>query len=215
MSDAFEKVVFHGKTVDKKTRAFLLEMEARLGYELTIVQGSYNPGGVGASGGTHDKGGVVDLAAYDWRRKVKVGADLGAFVWHRPYIQGLWGEHIHLGIRNHGNLSDAAKRQQVDWDARPPRNGLASHSVMNRDVDYHPMKEITFQYPVKEEPVGPKPTNVSKARDELVQAIHSIGEAAALLAETDEERVRAHEALDALKTKHRELRLILRNMPKR
>lgn len=211
-TDAFQKVVFRGRTVDKKTRAFLLQMEARLGYQLTIVQGSYNHG-VSASAGTHDRGGVVDLAPYDFHRKVKVAADLGAFVWHRPYLAGVWGEHIHLGIRDHGNLAPAAQRQQADWDARPPRNGLASHAVMGKN-EYHPGKKITFKYPAK--PVDPvTPTRVTKARDALVESIHQLGNAAALLDAVDPSRVGARGQLDEIKADRKDLEEILANLPKR
>jgi hypothetical protein len=210
----FDRVVYHGKLMDEKTKAFVQAMEEKLGYELTIVQGSYNPGGVSQSAGTHDGGGVLDLAAYDWRTKVRVAADLGAFVWRRPYIAGLWGEHVHLGIRDHGRLSSSAQRQQQDWDARPPRNGLASHAPMGSG-DYHPGKVITFKYPPTPEVVVPQPTRVTKARDELVQAIHSIGEAAALLDATPDSREAAHAPIAELKTKHRELRQILKSLPKR
>lgn len=199
--------------MDRKTMAFALQMEAELGYQLTIVQGCYNPGGVSASGGTHDGGGVIDLAAYDWQRKVRVAADLGAFVYHRPYIQGLWGEHVHLGIRDHGRLSQAAQDQQRDWDHHPPLNALVNHAVWD---GYHPGKKITFHYPVKEAPVAAPETNITKTRDELVQAIHSIGQAAAMLTEADTLR-KADFSDDVadLKAKHRELRKLLKSLPEK
>lgn len=209
--DAFEHVVFRGKLMDRKTMAFLQAMEEKLGYELTVVQGCYNPGGVAQSGGTHDGGGVIDLAAYDWQRKVHVAADLGAFAYHRTYVPGLWGEHIHFGIRNHGRLSSAAQSQQRDWDSTPPRDGLKSHAVWD---GYHPDKKIEFEYPVKKEVVVPKATKVTQARDALVMAIHSIGEAAALLDDANPARKRAHAQVDDLKKEHKHLRSILKALPK-
>lgn len=161
VTDAFDKVTFRGRLMDNKTAAFLQAMEAELGYELTVLQGCYNPGGVAASGGTHDGGGVVDLAAYDWQRKVRVARKLGAFAWHRPALPGVWGEHIHLGIRDHGRLSSAARAQQVDYDATPPRNGLADHAP---DLTWHPKPPVTFRYPPPKPP-KPKPlTPEQKAR---------------------------------------------------
>lgn len=69
--DRYDKVTFRGVTVDKYTRAALLEVEKELGYELTLWQGSYHPG-VAKSSHTHDGGGVVDLAGnYDATNKVK------------------------------------------------------------------------------------------------------------------------------------------------
>lgn len=210
--DAFEHVVFRGKLMDRKTMAFLQAMEEKLGYQLTVVQGCYNPGGVAQSGGTHDGGGVVDLAAYDWERKVKVAADLGAFAYHRVYVPGLWGEHIHLGIRNHGRLSPEAQGQQRDWDSTPPRDGLASHAVWH---GYHPGKKIEFQYPVRKEAVVPKPTKVTQARDSLVEAIHSLGDAMAFLDDANPSRVKAKSQLDEIKKARRDLRKILDVLPKR
>ena len=65
------------KRVDWKTRAALEEAQALLGYPLTVVQGSYHQG-VSASAGTHDGGGVVDLLAWDWQRKVKALRKVGS-----------------------------------------------------------------------------------------------------------------------------------------
>lgn len=165
MSDAFDKVTFRGRLMDRKTQAFLEAMEDRLGYELTVVQGCYNAGGVAASGGTHDGGGVVDLAPYDHERKVRVARELGAFAWFRPAIPGVWGDHIHLGIRNHGRLAPAAISQQVDYDAQPPRNGLANHAP---DPTWHPRPSVTFKYPPKVTP----PTR-GKRIDEALAALRA------------------------------------------
>ena len=214
-SDAFDRVIFRGKTMDKKTRAFLLAMEAKLGYELTVVQGCYNKGGVAASAGTHDLGGVVDLAAYDWKNKCKVAADLGGAAYHRPYIKGLWGEHIHLIIREHGNLSSGAAAQVKDWDSKPPRNGLKGHAPLDLKKYYHPGKKITFVYPVVKPTPAPKPTRVTQARDLLVEAIHDIGQAAALLDTTPETRTKAHAEELVLKGLRKELRASLGRLPKR
>lgn len=209
---AFDKVTFRGRLMDKKTMAFLLEMEAQLGYELTVVQGCYNAGGVAQSGGTHDGGGVVDLTAYEYRRKVKAAADLGAFVYYRAYQPGLWGAHIHLGIRDHGRLSSAAQNQQQAWDSKPPRDGLVSNDVW---TGYHPGEQIVFKYPVKKEPVVLKPTNVTKARDEIVSAIHNLGNAAAFLDDVDPKRVKALAQVDEIKHARRDLKAALKALPER
>ena len=73
------------KRVDWKTRAALEEAQALLGYPLTVVQGSYHQG-VSASAGTHDGGGVVDLLAWDWQRKVKALRKVGFAAWYRPPV---------------------------------------------------------------------------------------------------------------------------------
>lgn len=139
----FEKVTYNGALMDQKTKTFVQTMEAKLGYALTILQGCYNPGGVSQSAGTHDGGGVVDLAPFDHDNKVRVARELGGFYWHRLPIPGVWGEHIHGGIRNHGRLSPSAAAQQVDYDAHPPRDGLAGH---NLDPTFHPVPPVAFSY---------------------------------------------------------------------
>jgi GH25 family lysozyme M1 (1,4-beta-N-acetylmuramidase) len=132
------------KKVDWKTRAALEEAERRLGYRLTVVQGSYNNGRVGASGGTHDGGGVVDLLAWDWRRKVTVLREIGFAAWYRPTRPGLWGAHIHAVLIDHGRLDASAAAQVVAY--RAGRDGLKG----GRPDDFarpHPIP--VFSYPPK------------------------------------------------------------------
>lgn len=211
-TDAFERVIFRGRVMDKKTQAFLRAMEQRLGYELTIVQGSYNAGGVSASAGTHDGGGVVDLVSWDHRRKVRVARELGAFAWFRPDLPGVWGEHVHLGIRDHGRLSSAAKAQQAGFDADPARNGLANNAV---DRTWHPDPSVTFRYRARTEPPPPPPTRVARSRDALAEAIHALGEAAALLDATGEDREFARKQIDDLRELRATARDVLERMPER
>jgi GH25 family lysozyme M1 (1,4-beta-N-acetylmuramidase) len=130
------------KKVDWKTRAALEEAEARLGYPLTVVQGSYNAGGVSASAGTHDGGGVIDLLPWDWQRKVHVLRSIGFAAWHRPTIKGLWGEHIHAVMVDHGRLAPAAAQQVVAY--RAGRDGLKSNLP---DPFWHPAPIPVFSYP--------------------------------------------------------------------
>jgi hypothetical protein len=139
----FEHCTYNGALMDQKTKTFVQCCEKDLGYSLTILQGCYHPG-VSQSAGTHDGGGVVDLAPFDWSRKTTVARKRGGFYWHRLPIPGVWGEHIHGGIRNHGTLSPSAARQQDDFDAHPPRNGLANHAVDTSGL--HPDPPATFSY---------------------------------------------------------------------
>lgn len=211
-TDAFDQVNFRGRLMDKKTQAFLQAMEQRLGYELTIVQGSYNGGAVSASAGTHDGGGVVDLVSWDHRRKVRVARELGAFAWFRPDLPGVWGEHIHLGIRDHGRLSSAAKAQQAGFDSDPARNGLANNAI---DRTWHPDPSVTFKYRARTEPPPPPPTRVARSRDALAEAIHALGEAAALLDAAGEEREFAKKQIDDIRELRQTARSVLERMPKR
>lgn len=123
--DRYDKVTYHGHLMDKFTQAAVEKCEKRLGYELTVLQGSYNAGGVSASAGTHDGGGVLDFAPWDWENKVRVMREVGFAAWHRPAIPGLWGEHIHAVLIGNKRMSPAAARQVVAFKDR--RDGLADN----------------------------------------------------------------------------------------
>lgn len=139
----FDRVTFRGKTMDNKTMYGLMAAEHRLGYELTVTQGCYNPGGVGASAGTHDGGGVVDLAPWDYENKVKVLRDLGWAAWYRSPSEGPWQAHIHAVMIDHGRLSASAAAQVIDY--RTGRNGLANHAPDT--FPYRPNPIPVFDYP--------------------------------------------------------------------
>ncbi|NUR79085.1 MAG: hypothetical protein HOQ21_01370 [Dermatophilaceae bacterium] len=130
----YDRTTYGGKTVDALTRAALDDTAERLGYPLTILQGSFNAGGVAASAGTHDGGGAVDLAPYDWERKVLELRRTGFAAWHRPAIPGLWGEHIHAVLIGDRLLSAGAKAQVADYLAG--RNGLANHGPDDGPRDF-------------------------------------------------------------------------------
>ena len=134
------------KRVDWKTRAALEEAERRLGYRLTVVQGSYHQG-VSASAGTHDGGGVVDLLAWDWQHKVRVLRSIGFAAWYRPPVRGLWGAHIHAVLIDHGKLAPVAARQVAAY--RAGRDGLKSNLV---DRFPRPDPIPVFHYPPKRAP---------------------------------------------------------------
>lgn len=209
----FEKVVYNGALMDEKTKAFVQAMEAKLGYPLTIVQGCYNAGGVAASAGTHDLGGVIDLVPWDFENKVKAARELGAFAWHRPPIPKVWGEHIHLGIRNQGNLASVAQRQQDDYDGKPGRDGLASHAIDPNK--FHPDPPVTFAFPPPQKARALRPSRVQQARSEIAKAMQALSQAAALLDDTDAKRVRAKAQIDVLKATETNLGAVMDALPKK
>jgi hypothetical protein len=147
VTDPYALTTHDGKTVDEITHQALIECERRLGYPLTIVQGCYQAldgkgNDVSASAGTHDGGGVVDLAPFDWRRKVRVLREVGFAAWHRTPDQGPWGEHIHAVLIGNEKLAPSAARQVSDFLATPPRDGLAGHAI---DDTFHPAPPVVFQ----------------------------------------------------------------------
>lgn len=127
MAKAYARRVFRGVTLNERTIAMILTVEKRLGFALGLTQGSYNAGGVSASGGTHDGGGAVDFSVVlmGHKKQMKVMRacrDVGFADWHRPALAGEWPTHNHgIAIGDH-ELSAAAAAQVPDY--RNLGNGL-------------------------------------------------------------------------------------------
>lgn len=116
MPKPYDLTTYDGNTVDWLTRAALEATAERLGYDLTVTQGSYNKGGVAASAGTHDGGGVVDLnGTFEADRKVRELRRTGFAAWHRTPAQGDWPHHVHAVLIGNARLSAGARAQVVDY----------------------------------------------------------------------------------------------------
>lgn len=161
VDDRYELTTHDGKTVDRMTKQALEKAERRLGYPLTIVQGSYNQGRVSQSAGTHDGGGVVDLAPWDWERKVRVLREIGFAAWHRTPAQGPWGEHIHAVLIGNTKAAPSALRQVDAY--RRGRNGLANNGL---DDFWRPktIKPYVYKAP-------PPPSRISVFRRAVEEAL--------------------------------------------
>lgn len=120
------KTTMDGETVNGRTADMIKAAEQRADVDLTLTQGSYNPGGVGASGGTHDGGGAVDFSAsgLDATAAVKALREVGFAAWHRTEDQGDWAEHLHVVAISDTDMSPEAQEQVGDY--YEGRNGLAS-----------------------------------------------------------------------------------------
>lgn len=138
--NAYDRISSRGVTLNRRTDAMLTEMERRLGYPLSVTQGSYHAG-FNPSGGTHDGGGAVDLANYDWENKVRVGRDVGFAIWHRTADQGDWNDHLHGIAIGDKELSSAAADQVDDYYAH--KDGLYYHRPDNTP---HPDPIPVFDY---------------------------------------------------------------------
>lgn len=115
-----------GETVNTRTANMLAEAEDRAGVNLPVTQGSYNAGGVGASGGTHDGGGAVDLSVSGVSNPdaaVRALREVGFAAWHRTPDQGDWAAHIHAVAISDTDMSPQAQDQVGDYFEG--RNGLA------------------------------------------------------------------------------------------
>ncbi|MDR7253695.1 hypothetical protein J2X46_002685 [Nocardioides sp. BE266] len=126
-SDPYERIVVDGKVLDALTLGAIKRAEAILGRKIPIVQGSYNAGGVAASAGTHDFGGVFDTIAGGHDDAVKALRAVGFAAWYRPTLPGVWSAHCHAVLIGHGRLAPAAARQVQAYLAR--RDGLVSNAI--------------------------------------------------------------------------------------
>jgi hypothetical protein len=147
--DAWDRVTFRGVTLEKRTAAFILDVEADLGHKLTLIQGSYNPG-VGASGGTHDKGGVFDCWDVFGSEPLHIQRILrkhGGFGWFRPTLPGVWNQHIHCGVLGEIDMAPTLAAQVPDY--RNYLDGLASHAP---DPTWHPFARGNNPSPVFDYP---------------------------------------------------------------
>lgn len=143
MTDQYEIVTFRGHRFDKMTVQALLAVEQKLGYLLTVLQGSYNAGQVSASSGTHDGGGACDLAATDHVAKVRAAREVGFAAWYRPTLSGVWNEHCHLILLGNEKASPSAKNQMTAY--RNHRDGLSSNLY---DPTWHPDPIKDYVYKV-------------------------------------------------------------------
>jgi hypothetical protein len=126
------RLTYHGKTMNTRTKAMLVEAERLLGTQLGVTQGSYNPGGVGGSAGTHDGGGALDISVSGMsvatRNNVaKQLRIVGFAAWVRTPAQGDWGYHIHAIAVSDPDQSSGAQHQSGDYYLG--KNGLAGRGA--------------------------------------------------------------------------------------
>lgn len=126
------RVTFEGFAMDARTRDMLLEARRLCVAPLFITQGSYNKGGVAASAGTHDGGGVIDVRATNLNSAQRKEAVLdlrrvGFAAWLRTPAQSNWPYHIHAVAVGCPDLSRGAQYQVDEY--RRGKNGLASRGA--------------------------------------------------------------------------------------
>ncbi|MFD9891459.1 peptidoglycan-binding protein [Amycolatopsis sp. NPDC059027] len=124
-------VTYHGVTLNTRTKAMLVEAEKKLGYQVSLTQGSYNPGGVDASAGTHDGGGAMDISVSGMSTAtrttvLKALRQVGFAAWLRTPAQG-FAYHIHAMAISDPDLSSGAQHQTGDYYLG--MNGLAGRGA--------------------------------------------------------------------------------------
>jgi peptidoglycan hydrolase-like protein with peptidoglycan-binding domain len=126
------KVTYDGGLMNTRTRTMVMAAERLLGTQLTIIQGSYNPGGDPSSAGTHDGGGVLDVSVDGMtpQTRTNVARNLrkaGFAAWVRTPSQGDWGYHIHAVALSDPDQSSQAQHQSGDYYLG--LNGLANRAA--------------------------------------------------------------------------------------
>lgn len=131
-----------GVTVSARTNELLDRAEKIMrdkyghrNFHFQLSQGSYNPGGVGGSAGTHDGGGAIDVRTVMHGRgvvddMVRSLREAGFAAWSRGRGHDSFDPHIHAIAIGDRQLSGEARGQVVDYAAG--RNGLANDA---RDPD--------------------------------------------------------------------------------
>lgn len=122
---------FRGVTINARTKAMLLEAEGSLGFTLSLTQGSYNPGGVDASAGTHDGGGAMDISVSGMSSTTRTNVlkalrTVGFAAWYRTPAQN-FVYHIHAMAISDPDLSSGAQHQTGDYYLG--MNGLAGRGA--------------------------------------------------------------------------------------
>lgn len=138
--DPYKKVRWRGGKCDNIDKVAIQVWEERMAATATIYQLGYNPGGVAASAGAHDGGGVVDcwFPTLANIRAVKRGRDVLGVGWLRhpptfPY-------HHHMIRRASKTLAPVAARQVPLFDAGG--NGLVGNAP--DEIGYRPDPPATF-----------------------------------------------------------------------
>ncbi|MCK6544447.1 peptidoglycan-binding protein [Myxococcota bacterium] len=140
----YRRVQRSGVTINARTNEMLdraqrimREKYGHRNFQFQLSQGSYNPGGVGASAGTHDGGGAIDVRTVMHGRgvvddMVRSLREAGFAAWSRGRGHDSFDPHIHAIAIGDRELSSVARAQVVDYAAG--RNGLANDA---RDPDRH------------------------------------------------------------------------------
>lgn len=144
----YTKTTYGGKTVNQRTKDMLVQAATLYGSNFGLTQGSYNAGGVAASAGTHDGGGVVDVSVYD-DKMLKALRQVGFAAWHRTPAEG-FAHHIHAVAIGDKEMAPSAKDQVTSYFNG--RNGLANNGPDTAPASIgrpYPAWAIKYGAPVK------------------------------------------------------------------
>lgn len=163
----YERVNIGAAVLNQRTYWMLQQAQALYGGTIPITgagitQGSYNPGGVTASFGTHDGGGVVDLTVrnipYDYSikwddlpRLIEALRLAGFAAFYRDEREGL-SPHIHAIAIGDTELSPAAAEQLTGYygyfrgfDGYPREDGIPRESYYGELIICQWMLEMGYR----------------------------------------------------------------------
>ncbi len=118
----YTRTSWSGRTINQRTKDMLNVAQTASGIGINLSQGSYNTG-VSASAGTHDGGGVVDIANTD-TKLLKALRQAGFAAWIRTPAEG-FSYHIHACAIGDKEMAGSAKNQITSYFNG--RNGLANN----------------------------------------------------------------------------------------
>jgi hypothetical protein len=113
--------------MSRYTAAAISVLQEKLGYELSLTQGPYNKS-VGASAGTHDLDGVIDLSSWRMKQKVTVARRNSWAMWPRKDLPGVWSAHAH-GVLNRAKPMASLAVFQLEVAYPNKWDGLASNGA--------------------------------------------------------------------------------------
>lgn len=117
--------------------------EAGVGTPSDVYQYCYNAGGVSASAGTHDAGGVTDHNQWT-DAQLRIQRECGGAAWYRTPAEG-FDYHTHIVLCGCPHLSSGAADQVTDY--RNGRNGLANNGPdTGPDVPYITWQDAYYKY---------------------------------------------------------------------
>lgn len=120
-----------GQPVNQRTADMLAEADDKVGWKITVTQGSYQ-GCSEASSCTHAGGGALDISVSElsteqrWKT-VKALREVGFAAWLRTPEQADWPYHIHAIAIGDTDTHREAADQIADYHAG--KNGLAGHAA--------------------------------------------------------------------------------------
>lgn len=141
----YTRTTYGGYRVNQRTKDMLTTASGIFGGSFSITQGSYNAGGVSASAGTHDGGGVVDISVSGMSSSSRLNLvqalrKAGFAAWLRTPSEG-FVYHIHACAIGDREMASSARSQVRDYFNN--RSGLVSNAY---DSSPHPYPSWANKY---------------------------------------------------------------------